>query len=517
MMQSSERSVSVWEATRPQRQTTPLRGDAEADVCVVGAGIAGMTVAYLLAKAGKRVVVLDDNAVGGGETGQTTAHLASAMDDYYHVIEKIHGEQGAARVHESHQAAIERIGEIAAAEGIECEYERVDGYFFLAPGDTPELLEKERAAAVRAGHADAEVVPRIPGLPFDSGPALRFPRQAQFHPLRYLEGLVAAIERLGGRVHTGTHVLEVKGGDRPEVRGEGFAVRAGAVAVCTNSPISDLFTMHTKQAPYRTFVIGARVKKAAVPRGLYWDTLDPYHYVRLASLEGDPEHEMLVVGGEDHKTGHHDDAELRYARLEAWTRERFPVESVDLRWSGQVMEPVDSVGFIGRDPGSGMDNVYLATGDSGQGMTHGTIAGMLISELVLGRTSPWEKIYDPARRTLSRESVKEFLTENLDVGARYLEWLRSGDASAEGIAPGTGKVLQRGTQRIAAYRDESGTLIERSAVCTHLGCIVHWNTEERSWDCPCHGSRFAPDGEVLNGPAPYPLKPVEPASPEAPR
>jgi Rieske Fe-S protein len=157
-----------------------------------------------------------------------------------------------------------------------------------------------------------------------------------------------------------------------------------------------------------------------------------------------------------------------------------------------------------------MDNVYLATGDSGQGMTHGTIAGLLISDLVLGNRNPWEKIYDPARKTLSRESVKEFLVENLDVGVRYLDWLRTGEPSADAIAPGTGAVLQRGSQKIAAYRDESGALIERSATCTHLGCIVHWNTEERSWDCPCHGSRFAPDGAVLNGPAPYPLKPVQP-------
>jgi glycine/D-amino acid oxidase-like deaminating enzyme/nitrite reductase/ring-hydroxylating ferredoxin subunit len=515
MMQSSERSVSVWEATRPQRAFPPLRGDAETDVCVVGAGIAGMSVAYHLAKAGRSVVVLDDNAVGGGETGQTTAHLASAFDDYYHVVERIHGEEGARLVHESHQAAIERIGEIAAAEGIDCDYQRVDGYFFLAPHDTRDLLEREREAAVRAGHHDAELVERVPGLPFDSGPALRFPRQGQFHPLRYLEGLAGAIERAGGRIHTGSHVLEVRGGARPEARGDGFAVRAGAVVVCTNSPISDLFTMHTKQAPYRTFVIGARVRKGAVPHGLYWDTLDPYHYVRLARIEGDPEHEMLVVGGEDHKTGHHDDAELRYARLEAWTRERFPVEGVELRWSGQVMEPVDYLGFIGRDPGSGMDNVYLATGDSGQGMTHGTIAGMLISDLVLGRPNPWEKTYDPARVTLSRESVKEFLTENLDVGVRYTEWLRGADAeSTDAIAPGTGAVVQRGARKVAAYRDEAGVLHERSAVCTHLGCVVHWNGEERSWDCPCHGSRFAPDGEVLNGPA---LHPLPPAKPEASR
>ncbi len=510
MMQSSERSVSVWEATRPQRSLPPLTGETEADVCVVGAGIAGMTTAYLLAKAGKRVVVLDDNAVGGGETGQTTAHLASAFDDYYQTLEQIHGEEGARLVHDSHQAAIERIGEIAAAEGIDCDYERLDGYFFLAPDETRDFLIREAEAARRAGHADVELLERIPGLPFESGPALRFPRQGQFHPLKYLEGLIGAIERLGGRIHTGSHVLEIRGGSRPEARGEGFAVRAGAVVVCTNSPISDRFTMHTKQAPYRTFVIGARVPKGAVARGLYWDTLEHYHYVRLAPIDGDAEHEMLIVGGEDHKTGHADDADERYAKLEAWTRERFPIGAVELRWSGQVMEPMDYVGFIGRDPGSGMENVYLATGDSGQGMTHGTIAGMLIADLVTGVPNAWERVYDPARRTLSRESAKEFLVENLDVGVRYLDWLRGGDASsADEIAPGTGAILQRGALKVAAYRDEAGTLHELSAVCTHLGCVVQWNTEERSWDCPCHGSRFAPDGAVLNGPAPYPLKRVD--------
>ncbi|HEX2094707.1 MAG TPA: FAD-dependent oxidoreductase [Longimicrobiaceae bacterium] len=510
MMQSSERSVSVWETTHPQRELPPLQGETEADVCVVGAGLAGMTTAYLLSREGRRVVVLDDNGVGGGETGQTTAHLVSAFDDYFQVIERIHGEEGARLVHDSHQTAIERIGEIASAEGIDCDYERVDGYWFLSPDQTRDFLERELEAARRAGHHDAEIVEGVPGLDFYRGPALRFPRQGQFHPLKYLEGLIGAIERNGGQIFTGNHVLEVRGGSTPTARGEGFMVRAGAVVVATNSPISDRFTIHTKQAPYRTFVIGARVPRGSVPHALYWDTLDPYHYVRVAPVDGDPEHEMLIVGGEDHKTGHHDDAELRFTRLEAWTRERFPITSVELRWSGQVLEPVDYVAFIGRDPGARMENVYLATGDSGQGMTHGTIAGVLITDLILGRPNAWVRVYDPARKTLSRESAMEFLHENLDVAVRYTEWLRGGDVpSVDAIAPGTGAVVQRGRKKIAAYRDEEGTLHELSAVCTHLGCIVSWNSEERSWDCPCHGSRFTPTGEVLNGPALHPLMPSE--------
>ncbi|HEX8245426.1 MAG TPA: FAD-dependent oxidoreductase [Longimicrobium sp.] len=509
-MQSSERSLSVWESTHPQREFPRLDGDATADVVVVGAGIAGMSVAYHLVKAGQKVIVLDDNAVGGGESGQTTAHLTSAMDDYYQVLEKVHGKGGARIAHESHQDAIDAIERAVREESIDCDFLRVDGYWFLGPDRDVSFLEKERDAATRAGAEGVEIVPRIPIDSWDSGPALRFPNQGQFHILKYLQGLTTAIQSAGGRIHTGNHVDSVEGGARPKVSGPGFSVTAAAVVMCTNSPVNDRFAIHTKQAPYRTFVIGARIPAGAVPRLLCWDTLDPYHYVRTQPVEGDPATDWLIVGGEDHKTGHHDDAAERYARLEAWARERFPVQSVELRWSGQVLEPVDYMGFIGRDPTQ--ENVYIATGDSGQGMTHGTIAGLLIPDLILGRQNPWETLYDPSRKTLSLDSAKMFLEENLDVAAKYTELLPTGgdvSTSAE-VRPGEGAIVQRGTRKIAAYRDENGQLHECLANCTHLGCIVHWNSEEKSWDCPCHGSRFSPTGElVLNGPALTGLKPLD--------
>ncbi len=502
-LQSSERSVSVWESTHPQREYPPLAGNVEADVCVVGAGIAGMTTAYMLAKAEKRVVVLDDNAVAGGETGQTTAHLTSAMDDYFHVLEKVHGKDGARIARESHQGAIDAIERIVRDEGIDCDFERVDGYWVLGPGRERDFLEKERDAAHRAGATDAEVVESIPGVPYETGPALRFPRMGQFHPLKYIQGLARCIEQGGGRIHTGNHVDSIEGGARPKASGRGFSVTAGAVAVCTNTPVSDWVAIHTKQAPFRTFVVAGKVPAGSVARVLLWDVLDPYHYIRTQPVEGDPAHDWLIVGGEDHKTGHHDDARNRYARLEEWTRERFPVQSFELRWSGQVLEPVDYMGFIGRDP-AGHENVYVATGDSGQGMTHGTIAGILITDLVLGRENEWEKLYDPRRKTLSFDSMKQFLEENLDVGWQYKDLLPTGGdvKSADAVAPGTGAILQKGLTKVAAYRDEDGTLHQCVANCTHLGCIVSWNTGEKSWDCPCHGSRFSPDGQtVLNGPA----------------
>jgi glycine/D-amino acid oxidase-like deaminating enzyme/nitrite reductase/ring-hydroxylating ferredoxin subunit len=507
-----ERSQSVWKATASLPKFAPLGEDLRADVCVVGAGISGMTIAYLLARAGKRVVVLDRGPVGGGETAQTTAHLSSAMDDHFHELEKVHGEEGARLTYESHQAAIERIGEIAAAEGIDCDYERLDGYLFLAPHDSRDFLEQERDAAHRAGFRDVELLERAPLPFFDTGPCLRFPRLAQFHPLKYLEGLTRALVRDGGRIFTGSFVDTVKGGDGAHVRTrDGHTVQADAIVVATNTPFNDLVAIHTKQAPYRSFVIGARVPAGSVPLGLYWDTLEYYHYVRLLrDPEGQGTHDLLIVGGDDHKTGQADDADLRYARLEAWTRERFPmVEEIPYRWSGQVMEPADFNGFIGRNP-LDADNVFIATGDSGQGMTHGTIAGMLISDLILGRENPWAELYDPSRVRISTGSVKEFAVENLNVAAQYADWLRPEEASTvDEVPPGAGIVVQRGAAKVAVYRDEAGAVHERSAVCTHLGCVVRWNSEERSWDCPCHGSRFAPTGEVLNGPAPSPLNPVE--------
>jgi Rieske Fe-S protein len=283
----------------------------------------------------------------------------------------------------------------------------------------------------------------------------------------------------------------------------GPVVSAHAVVVATNTPVNDWVTIHTKQAAYRTYVIGLDVPTGSVPKALYWDTPDPYHYVRLQELPG---HDVLIVGGEDHKTGQADDAEARFQRLEEWTRERFPLAgAVEFQWSGQVMEPIDGLAFIGRNPGN--KNIYVVTGDSGNGMTHGTIAGVLLTDLVLGRDIAWEKLYDPAR--VSLKAAGEFAKENLNVAAQFADYATSGDVDqARDIAPGMGALLREGLTKIAVYKDAAGKLHKCSAVCPHLGCIVDWNDVEKTWDCPCHGSRFDPFGQVLNGPANQGLEPA---------
>jgi glycine/D-amino acid oxidase-like deaminating enzyme/nitrite reductase/ring-hydroxylating ferredoxin subunit len=496
-----------WLALGEIPRRPPLERDVRADVCVVGGGISGLTIAYLLAREGRSVVLLDDGPLAGGETARTTAHLTCALDDRFSWIEKVHGERGAGLAAQSHGAAIDRIETIVREEGIDCGFERLDGFLLVGEGEDPAELEVELHAAHRAGLSSVERLGRAPVGSFDTGPCLRFPRQGQFHPLRYLAGLASAIERDGGALHSDTHAESIEGGSPPRVTtSRGPTVTAAAVVVATNSPVHTRFEIHTKQAPYRTYVIGLRVPAGAVTRALYWDTGWPYHYVRLDGSRGDAE-ELLIVGGEDHKTGQEADADARLERLEQWTRARFPMAGkAEYRWSGQVLETVDGLAFIG--PTGGEENVYLATGDSGMGMTHGTIAGILLTDLIQGRENSWATLYDPARKSL--RAAGELARENWNVAVQYADHVLPGEsADAAEIPAGSGAVVRRGLRKLAVYRDEEGRTHERSAVCPHLGCVVAWNALEKSWDCPCHGSRFDRLGRVVNGPANRDLEPAD--------
>ena len=501
MRKNMETTTSVW-ADAPPPELDALNGNQTCNVCVIGAGIAGLTTAYTLSGYGKSVIVLEDGQVGGGETRRTTAHLTCALDDRYFHLEKVRGKDIARVAAESHGAAISRIESIVNSEGIDCDFERLDGFLFLPPKRSTRDLKRELEAAHRVGLTDVELTDRAPITSFDTGPCLRFPKQAQFHPMKYLSGLVEALRRNGARLYTGAHVTSVEGSDPVKVQtANGAVVSAGAVVVATNSPITDVVSIHTKQFPYRTYAIAATVEPDSVTPGLYWDTLDPYHYIRL-SPDG-----MLVVGGEDHKTGQEEDPKSRFRKLERWARKRFPIGDVQFRWSGQVIETMDGLAFIGKDP-AGLENVYIVTGDSGMGMTHGTIAGILLPDLIMGRENSWAEAYDPSRKPV--KGLPDFLKENINVAAQYTDWLTGGDvSSAEEIPRGEGAILRDGASKHAVYRDDEGQLHAMSAVCTHLGCVVKWNKAERSWDCPCHGSRFDSMGRVVNGPATKELAAVE--------
>jgi glycine/D-amino acid oxidase-like deaminating enzyme/nitrite reductase/ring-hydroxylating ferredoxin subunit len=498
MKQNAGGTNSPWEIGDLSVQLPSLDAELQTDVCIVGAGISGMTTAYLLACEGRSVVVLDDGPIGGGETGRTTAHLSNAFDDRYYEVERLFGEHGARIVAESHTAAIDRTEEIVRSEQIDCDFERLDGYLFVPPDCSNEVLEREIAAARRAGLHDVEWVDRAPISDFDTGRCLRFPRQAQFDPLKYLAGLARGALRHKARIYPRTHAEEIKGGNPACVTtSNDHKVNAGAVVVATNAAVNDSIILSTRESKYRTYVIGAFVPRGSVTKALYWDTADPYHYVRIQSV-GDED--LLIVGGEDERVGEHDDGDERFAELYRWTRKRFPmIGRIEFCWSGHIVEPTDTVAFIGRMPLS-EGNIFVVTGDSGQGMTHGTIAGILLTDLIQGRRNEWSNIYDPAR--LTSIATIDFLNESLMVTAHYTDWLTGGEvSSSEEIERDEGCIVRRGLTKIAAYRDDRGVLHERQAICTHLGCVVSWNSTEQSWDCPCHGSRFDKLGHVINGPA----------------
>ncbi|MFC7331885.1 FAD-dependent oxidoreductase [Rhodocista pekingensis] len=484
---------------------TLINRDPPADVVVVGAGIAGMTTAYLLAREGRQVLVVDKGPVGGGETSRTTAHLSNAIDDRYSFLEQQVGEEGARLAAESHTAAIEMIGRIAEQEGIDCDFRRVDGWLFLSPEHRRDHLEEELAAAHRAGLADVELVEDF-SLGDYRGPALRFPRQAQVDPMKYVRGLAGALRAHGGHIVTGHRIVEVEGGEVATIHADdGRVLRAQACVVATNTPFLDRVAIHTKQAPYRSYVVGLAVPRGAVAPALWWDTREDYHYVRLQAGTGG---DVLIVGGEDHKTGEAHDMGQRFTRLEHWARNHFPMAGEVLyRWSGQVMEPFDGLGFIGRNPAD-TANILIATGDSGMGMTHGTIAGMLLTDMLQGRDNAWAGLYDPDRKP--KRNLREYVKENLDVAREFARGhLGPAEVSSEAaIAPGQGAVLREGVAKVAVYRAEDGSVTRVSAICPHLGCTVRWNDLERSWDCPCHGSRFTPEGGVIGGPAVQPLAPM---------
>jgi glycine/D-amino acid oxidase-like deaminating enzyme/nitrite reductase/ring-hydroxylating ferredoxin subunit len=499
MDSDSGKTVSPWFPTVEMPATAALNQDISVDICVVGAGISGLTTAYLLAREGKKVAVLDDGPIGGGETGRTTAHIVNALDDRYYELERLHGTRGMQLAAESHTAAINKVEEIVGAEKIDCDFLRLDGYLYEPKDGDPKDLECERDACLRAG-IKVELVSRAP-VPFDTGPALKFPRQAQFHPLKYLRGLAIAIQNEGGQIFTGTFAQEMQGGADCKVKTKtGKTVTAAALVVATNTPVNDRVIIHSKQMAYRTYVIGVEIPRDAIEPILLWDDDMPYHYVRLMRGKETGVNDLLIVGGEDHKTGQHEDGGAPFGRLERWTRERYPiVGEVKFRWSGQVMEPYDKLGYIGHNPADGK-NVYVITGDSGNGMTHGTIGGILCTDLIMGRKNEWETLYEPKRKTMS--ASLDYTKENLNTAAQYRDWFARGDvASADEIRNGTGAVLRRGLKHVAAFRDAEGVLHEKSAVCPHLGCIVRWNHVEKTWDCPCHGSRFNPTGKVLNGPS----------------
>ncbi|MGN7808674.1 FAD-dependent oxidoreductase [Flavobacterium sp. KACC 22758] len=499
-------NVSFWIDTTSILAFEKPHQDIAAEVLIIGGGIAGLTTAYKLLEAGKKIVLVEDGFLGSGETGRTTAHLTCALDDRYYYLENTFGKENAHLAAESHSAAIDEIEKIVNNLKIDCSFKRVSGYLFLHPSDKEKNLEEEFNAVQKAGLNTTMLnnTPYLAGA--ENQKSIEFKNQGQFHILHYLKGLAQAVINLGGTIFTEAHAENIT---KNGAVVNGFNFQAKQIVVATNTPINDVLTMHTKQHAYRTYVIGGKIPKGSLPYALWWDTGDtkskwvsqPYHYVRLESF--DDEYDLLISGGEDHKTGQADEEGIseaeRYERLETWTRQYFPMlDEISYKWSGQVMEPYDSLGFMGRNPGD--KNIYIITGDSGNGMTHATIGAMIITDQILGIKNKWEDLYNPSRITF--KAFGDFIKEAGNMASQYLDWITASDLNnTADLKAGDGGILTIGLKKVAVYRDYDNTLQAFSAVCPHLGCIVKWNSDEKTFDCPCHGSRFAADGTVTNGPA----------------
>jgi len=485
----------IWSDTAVIPKQDQQTGEVIVDVCVVGAGVTGLTAALLLGRAGKKVAIIDLGRVCSGETSHTTAHLTEVFDISYRELISKFGLEGAELAAQSMRRAIERIEQNVLDLGIECDFKRVPGYLFTEVQGEAEELEAEAAAALRIGVPNSLLF-EAP-LPFRTERAIRFEHQAQINPLKYAAGLVAELNRRGCLIYEDTRMTDVEDGEPCRVITDQGTILADHVIVAANVPSANRLFLHTKIAAYRTYALAAVVRKDFERDALYWDTMGPYHYIRSYEFNGKS---YLIVGGEDHKTGQDQHTEMHFRRLQEWVDARFGIEDITHRWSGQVIESVDGLPFIGRNPMS--NNIYVATGFSGAGITFGTIAGMLISDLILENPNPWSELYD-AGRVKPFASIRNFLSENIDYPSHLIgDRLTPAQASdVSQLRENEGAIIRIGAKKVAVYRDPEGELHLLSPVCPHLGCYVQWNEAEKSWDCPCHGSRFDPYGKLLNGPA----------------
>lgn len=483
---------TIWTRTSSGPSYPALRGDLDCDVAVVGGGITGVTAAWLLAQAGRRVALLEAHSIGSGVTARTSAHVTEALDTRYATLESRFGRDGARLARDSQRAAIDRIDALASRLGLDCDLAHVPAYLYAEPDADASEVAQEYEAAARAACA-VSLLDHAP-LPFRTSRTLRFDRQLRFHPLRYVHGLLRDAVSLGAQVFEHSRVVDYEDGEPCVLETEHGRVRAADVFFATHSPLHR-FRFHTRVAPYRSYVVAVAVDD--FPDGLFFDTADPYHYLRRYDTDEGP---VVLVGGEDHKSAHVADETAAFSRLEQYTRARLDFTRYAARWSAQLFEPSDGLPYVGRAAPGG--HVFVATGFSGNGLTNGTMSALLVNDLILGHFNAWASLYDP-QRIKALASAAEFVKENVDVGLHFVGgFLSRGDASSvTEVPPGEGRLVTLGGRKHAVYRAPDGELTALSPLCTHLYCHVAWNTAEKTWDCPCHGSRFAPTGEVLEGPA----------------
>lgn len=491
---SSEKHLSFWIDTTPRTDYPSLPGDVSADVAVIGGGITGLTAAVLLKRLGKTVAVIESRRIAEGVTGHTTAKLTSQHQLVYNTLIEVHGEEKARLYAEANEAAIDRVESFVQEKNIDCDFRRLPAYVYTESTDMVPQLQAEVEATRRVG-LPASFVEEAP-LPFSVEGAVRFENQAQFHVRKYLLPLAEEIPGEGSHLFENTRALDVEEGVQCRVETDRGRVIAKDVVVATHVPFTFKGEFWGKATPQREYGIAARIEQTVASEGISINAESPTRSVRTASRNGET---VLIVVGEAHKTGEEPDTEQRYRNLEEWARERFGVTDFTNRWSTQDYYSFDGLPYVGRI-GPGSEHVYVATAFAAWGMSNGTAAAMLLSDLIAGRENGWADLYDSTRT--SPLASKSLYKEGAKQAMHFVKDRFEGVTEDVGdVAPGEGRIVGKPGDQTAAYRDPQGEVHAISARCTHLGCIVSWNPAETSWDCPCHGSRFSVDGEVLQGPA----------------
>ena len=505
-------AASYWlEASMPA--FPKLDRSLDVDVVVIGAGITGLTTAYLLKRAGRSVAVLDRSKAGGYDTMATTAHVTFVTDLDLHELERQFGRDHAQAVWDAGAAAIDQIEAIVTDEDIDCGWSRVTGFKYAASGSDgdrdSDRLREEARLATELGF-EAHFMDEVPWL---RRAGVAFEAQGRIHPRKYLARLATLIDGDGSFVFEDTACDEVES-EPLTVKSGAFEIRTRYVVLATHNPlvgkanIASATILQTKIYLYSSYVVGGKLPRGAAPEGLFWDTADPYHYIRI---DKHADHDYVIFGGEDHKTGQADPKEC-FRRLEQKAVAMFPGLDVTHHWSGQVIETNDGLPYIGETSA----NQFAATGFAGNGTTFGTVAAMMARDRVLGLNNPWSGLFDVGRTKIAG-GAWDYVKENADFPYYLIKgWVsRPEGKSLRELKRGEGKLLEIAGQSVAAYRDDHGRVTMVSPVCTHMACIVGWNAAERTWDCPCHGSRFSPKGKVLAGPAETPLERVRPSAKKA--
>jgi glycine/D-amino acid oxidase-like deaminating enzyme/nitrite reductase/ring-hydroxylating ferredoxin subunit len=504
---------SYWIESAPLPRFPAIGENLEVDVVVIGGGITGITAAYLLKKAGRTVALLERRRCARVDTGHTTAHLTAVTDLSRQDAAKTFGKEAARAIWEASNAAIDQILANIRREDVACDFRWVPGYLHapLEPASETETSRKREWLEREANQAreleiPAEFTNTVPGL---DCPGIRFPHQALFHPRKYLSALAQTIPGKGSYLFEESEAGQVD--ERPlGVHVGRHLIRCRHIVMATHNPILGTAGMtgatlfQSKLALYSSYAIGARIPPERLPEALFWDTAEPYNYLRV---ERRRDHAYAIFGGEDHKTGQADDTAAHVHRLEQRLLRLVPEAVVEHRWSGQVIDTNDGLPFIGEL----VDRQFGATGYAGNGMTFGTLGAMMATDWVLGRKNPWSDLFDPARKKLLG-GTWSYLKENKDYPYYLLrDWLGGAEGkSLTALKKGEGKILHLDGRKVAAYRNPDGDVTLCSPICTHMKCIVSWNDAERTWDCPCHGSRFKPTGEVISGPAEEPLEKISP-------